>query len=162
LISDPSRTGPFGLPRSVLWGGAVFLAFIVFFAVGLSVGRRPVGDLTQRADRAETAAGDAEARADDLEARLHGQRALALLYQTMVDMDARNFGTANERLTEVVAALDRADRTRLGADAAELEAIRDELAALDIRVATDLAGQRATLSGLAQRLASALGEQARD
>jgi hypothetical protein len=131
---------------------------IVCFTLGFSMGRRPVGELTERTEQSEATAEDAEARAADLEARLHGQRALALLYQTIVEVDARNFGTANERLNEVVASLDRMDRMRLGDRAEALEAIRDDLAALDIRVAADLSVQRSALSGLAQRLSEALGD----
>lgn len=157
MASNPPSTGPFGLPRIVVWAGGVLLLILVSFGAGFAVGRRPIGDLTRRMEQADTRTGETEAQAAELEARLHAHRALALLYQTIVDVDARNFGTANERLDEVVATLDRVDRERLGASGEELGAVRNELEGLDIRVAADLAGQRATLSGLAQRLAVALG-----
>jgi len=128
----------------------VLIVVLVAFGLGFAAGSRPVGDLTQRLEQAEQGAAE-------LEAQMHAQRALALLHQTVVDVDARNFGIANERLSAAVAALDRVDRDRVATDAAELEAIRNELAALDIRVAADLAGQRATLAELIRRLTAALG-----
>ncbi len=150
MSSDPSPRGPFGLPRFVFWGGSVLVFFLVSFAVGFAVGARPVGDLTQRVEQTE-------ARAAAIEARLHAHEALSLLYRTLLDVDARNFGIANERLDAATAALGRVNPEALGTDAAELDALLMELAALDVRVAADLAGQRGMLSGLAQRLAEILG-----
>ncbi|HEX6228769.1 MAG TPA: hypothetical protein VFZ41_04810, partial [Solirubrobacterales bacterium] len=101
---------------------------------------------------------DAEATAARLEARLNAYQGLALLHRTILDLDARNFGTANQRLDAAAATLTRVDEDRLDPGVArELQAVREELAALDLRVAEDLAGQRATLAGLAERLDGALG-----
>jgi hypothetical protein len=105
-----------------------------------------VGELNRRA-------ADAEARAAELDTRLQGYRALSLLHQTIMDLDAQNYGVANTRLDEVVTALGQVGQGAAG----EVEAIRNELAGLDIRLDTDLAGQRATLSDLVRRLAQALG-----
>jgi hypothetical protein len=156
LASDSSSAGPFGVPRFVVRGLGILLLFLVSFAAGFVVGARPVADLTQRVERAGARAEESEGRAAELDARLHAYRALALLHQAIADVDARNFGTANQRLDEVVAALDSVNRELLDTGAEELEAIRNELAEFDVRVAGDLAGQRATLSTLAQRLTEAL------
>lgn len=157
MSSDPSSSGPFGLPRFVFWGGSVLLFFVVAFGVGFAVGTRRIDDITQRMEQAEARAVEREARAAALEARLHAHEALALLYATLLDVDARNFGIANERLDAATAALRRVNPEAFGAGAAELDVLLGELAALNVRVAADLAGQRATLSRLAQRLAEALG-----
>ena len=152
MASDPSPNRPSRLRRFAIWGGGLLL--VLSFIGGLLVGRRPIAALTQRMQQAETRADSAEARFADVDARLQAYRALSLLNQTIVDLDAQNFGVANTRLDEVVAALDRA---RVGAAAGELEAVRNELAGLDIQPSAAPDGQRATLSGLTRRLAAALG-----
>jgi len=147
----------FGLPRPVIWGGGILLLLVISFAMGTFVGSRPVGELTRRVEQADIAAQEGEAREAVLEARLHAHQALSLLHRTMLDMDARNFGTANQRLDDVVAALAQVDRGAFGPDAGSLEDLQRELAELDLRVADDLAEQRRTLSGLVERLVELLG-----
>ena len=158
MSSDSPSRGPFGVPRFVIRGGGVLLMSFVVFAVGFMAGARPIDDLTQRVALAETRAEESDDRAAELDARLHAQRALALLYRAIADVDARNFGTANERLDEVVAALGGVGLAHMNSGAEELEAVRNELAELDIRVAGDLAAQRATLSALVERLTEALSD----
>jgi hypothetical protein len=155
--SQTSSDRLFGLPRSVAWGGGLLLLLLAAFALGLMVGARPIDDLSQRVEQAEAAAQETEAQAAGLEARLHAHRALSLLYRTMLDVDARNFGTANERLDEVAAALAQVNRDAIGPAAEDLEELQRDLGALDIRVADDLAEQRSTLAEFAQRLVELLG-----
>jgi hypothetical protein len=157
MALDSSSSGPSALRRYLIWAGVVLVVLLGSFVAGVAVGRRPVRDLTARVEQAEARADQAEARVADLDARLHAYRALSLLHATVADLDARNFGVANTRLDEVVAALDRVDRERFGAAAEELGTIRNALAGMDVQVATDLADQRTTLTGLARRLAEALG-----
>jgi len=121
------------------------------------VGSRPVEGLSQRLGQAEMAARESGTRVAALEARLHAHRALSLLHRTMLDVDDRNFGTANQRLDDAGAALARVDPDAIGPIAGSLETLRLELVALDLRVADDLAEQRSTLSGLADRLVELLG-----
>ncbi|TVP44810.1 MAG: hypothetical protein EA350_10785 [Gemmatimonadales bacterium] len=152
----PTRTSS-GMPRSAIWGAAALVIVLILLGVGYSLGNRPVADLRERSGQAETRAEASEARVGELEARLEANRSLTLLYRTMLDVDARNFGTANQRLDEAAAALDRVDPDAIGAAADEVEALREELRGLDIRVAEDLAGQRSRVADLARRLAAALG-----
>jgi hypothetical protein len=130
---------------------------LLAFVGGFIVGNRPVGELNQRVATAEATARESVDRVAELEARVHAFRALSLLYMTLVDVDDRNFGIANTRLDQSVSALDQVDPGRIDVDTGELEAIRSELADLDIRVAADLADQRDTLAELARRLAEVLG-----
>lgn len=146
-----------GMPRSAIWGAAALVIVLVLLGVGYALGNRPVADLRERAGQAEMRAESGDARVAELEARLEANRALALLYRTMLDVDARNFGTANQRLDEAAAALDRVDRDAIGGAADEVEALREEMRALDIRVAEDLSGQRSRVEDMARRLAAALG-----
>lgn len=156
MASEPASPGPFGLPRVLVWGGGLLVLFLVGFAIGLMVGAGPVANLTQQVEEAEARAEASEGRMADLEARFNAQRALSLLYRTILDVDARNFGTANERLDRVVEALGRVDRDSFGAGTAELEDLHGELEALDVRVAEDLAQQRGVLVDLAERLRALL------
>lgn len=149
--ADSSSTSPSKpLPRWVTWGGGVLVALLVVFIVGLLVGRGPIAGLTDRAERAE-------ARTAQLEAQLHAQQALSLVYRATLDLDARNFGTANDRLDSAADALARTDAAALQANPAELDALRQEMNAADIRVAEDLAAQRAALSDFARRLVAMMG-----
>jgi hypothetical protein len=145
-----------GLPKPVIWGGGILLLLVISFAMGTFVGSRPVGELTRRVDQADIAAREGQAREAALEARLHAHQALSLLHRTMLDVDARNFGTANQRLDDVVAALAQVDRDAFGPGAGSLDNLQGDLAELDLRVADDLAEQRSTLSGLVERLVELL------
>jgi len=146
-----------GVSRYLVWGGGLLLLLVVSFALGTIVGSRPVENLSQRVEQAEMAARESETRSAALEARLHAHQALSLLHRSMLDMDDRNFGTANQRLDDVVATLARVDPEAIGPAAGSLEALRMELAELDLRVADDLGEQRSTLAGLVQRLVELLG-----
>ncbi|CAN5716727.1 hypothetical protein BH23GEM11_BH23GEM11_08870 [soil metagenome] len=156
MTPETRSSSPSGMPRSAIWGAAALVILFVLLGVGYALGNRPVADLRDRSGQAETRAEASEARVAELEARLDANRGLALLYRTMLDVDARNFGTANQRLDEAAAALDRVDRDAIGPAADEVEALRAELRALDIRVAEDLSGQRGRVEDMARRLAAAL------
>jgi hypothetical protein len=156
MESQPPSPGPSGLPRSVVWGGGLLLLLIVTFIVGWTVGARPIDDLRHGVEQAEARAEASGLIAGELEARLHAHRGLSLLYRTMLDVDARNFGTANQRLDEAAAALAQVDLDAIGPAATELEDLRRELGELDLRVAEDLEEQRSTLAELARRLATVL------
>ena len=145
--------GLFGLPRPVVWVGGLVLLALIFFGVGWMVGAGPIDDLSHDVEQAEARAEASASLAEGLEARLNAHRALSLLYRTMLDVDARNFGTANERLDEAAAALAQVDPNAIGPAGTELEDLRRELGELDIRVAEDLAEQRGVLADLARRLA---------
>ena len=157
--STPGTTGTYassglsGLPRSVAWGGGLLLLALVVFGLGWMMGARPIDDLSRDVEQAETRAEANALLAGGLEARLHAHRALSLLYRTMLDVDARNFGTANQRLDEAATALAQVDPDAIGPSATDLEGLRRELGELDLRVAEDLAEQRSILADLARRLA---------
>ena len=162
MPSDDSSRGPsasperFGLPRPVAWGGGLLLLALVVFGAGWMMGARPIDTLSRSVDQAEARAEANALLAEGLEARLHAHQALSLLYRTMLDVDARNFGTANQRLDDAAAALGRVDHNTLGPTGTDLENLRRELGSLDIPVAEDLAEQRGILAELARRLAAIL------
>jgi hypothetical protein len=155
--SSDSTSGPWGLPRWAAWGIGILAFFIVTFGVGYMAGRAPVGDLGERVVRLEGQSQEAEAQAERLRSEVSAHEALALLYQTMLAVDARNFGIANERLEQVEGALGRTQPELLGIDADAFRSVQADIAAMDVRVAEDLAGQRSTLAALGQRLADLIG-----
>ncbi len=120
---------------------ALGLALLVFL-IGLFVGRGPVGDLQERAEQAET-------HLALMQDHQHMTEAAMLLYRTALDLDARNFGTANDRLDESASVLEL-----VGPAGSEFESLRTSVAAMDINVAQDLAGQRAAVLGFAETLQS--------
>jgi hypothetical protein len=105
-----------------------------------------VGELRERAAMAE-------ARAAAVESRTHAFEALSLLYRTAIDLEARNFGVANDRLEAAATALGRADRATLGADLGDL---RERMAGTNLVVAEDLSTQRTMVLGFARELNEAL------
>lgn len=159
MASDSSSEGPSpsagrsGLPRPVVWAAGLLLLAVVLFGVGWVVGTRPIEDLNRDVEQAEARAEAEALLVQGLEARLDAHRALSLLYRTMLDVDARNFGTANERLDEAAAALARVDPNAIEPAGPELDDLRRELGQFDLRVAEDLAEQRGALEDLARRLA---------
>ncbi len=156
--SGSNRAEVFGLSRRAVLGALGLVAVFILLGVGIAIGRGPVPELRETAREARTAEAAAVDRAETLESRLHGEEALTLLYRALLDVDARNFGIANDRVRTAAERLGAVDVARLGADPEELEAIRDELSTFDIRVAEDLAGQRSRLMTLAERLNRLLGE----
>lgn len=93
----------------------------------------------------ETALAAADARIALLRTRLGVQRALT-------DLDQRNFGLANERLIAAATLLQAADPALLEVDPVALGAVREQLAATSLMVASDLEAQRLGLLELAARL----------
>lgn len=132
----------------LIGGAAALLLILGAFAIGYFQGRSPIGDLQERAEMAETRAATAESRSQLMEA-------LALTYRTVLDLDARNFGTANERLQEGARVLGGVDTPRADTstvDASRLSALQDDMMGMDINVALDLDTQRTRVLGFAERL----------
>lgn len=119
---------------------------LLFFLIGLFVGRSPVGDLRDRTEQAEAGL----ALTQDHQ---HMTEAAMLLYRTALDLDARNFGTADERLDQTAAVLER-----VGVAGSGFDSLRTAVAAMDIVVAQDLAGQRTAVLGFAETLQSLMSD----
>ncbi len=133
-------------------GIALGIALAVFL-VGWFVGKGPVGSLRDRAEQAETSLALMQDHQYMTEAAL-------LLYRTALDLDARNFGTANDRLDEAAAVLDR-----VGVAGTEMESLQSSVTSMDLSVAEDLAGQRQAVLGFAESLQEvmrAMGDAASD
>lgn len=74
------------------------------------------------------------------------------VYRTAVDLDERNFGTANTHLQQAAAHLGNVSGSAGGLDAQKIAALRAELSKTNINVATDLEAQRGKVLRFGQRL----------
>lgn len=140
--------------KRVLWGIVlVIVVGVVLYCVGLTNGR---GDLAavrarynEQVDAAQADAVSARSERDAAQVQLQVARARAMLYSASIALERRNFGTA-QRLAD-----DAADALRPAAGKApgiDVGAVVDDLGKLNITVNPDVATQRATLIGLAERL----------
>jgi hypothetical protein len=120
---------------------------------------------SDRAERIE----EVEAVRSDL-ARSRGELAAAedrirllwarsLLFETAVDLDRRNFGTANQHLRAASQQLEAVRTGPPGMDAAELRALQLSIAETNLNVATDLEVQRAQVMDFLARLDALLPEE---
>ena len=148
--SDAAAGGAAGKAKLILIGVvAVLVLGAILYFVGLQAGRAQLADqaakfgverngLQSQVKTAETARDAARDRAAMMEARAAG-------YRTAIDLDARNFGTANTHLKEAGAALGRV--TKPGT-----ESLRGEIEGTDLNVAVNLSGQRAKVLDFADQL----------
>lgn len=93
------------------------------------------------------------------ETRIALLRARALLFEAALELERRNFGTANERLNAAAARLSALRGEAPGVDSAALEQLRQQIATTDLRVASNLAGQRARVLEFASQIASLLPQE---
>ncbi len=131
--------------------GVMLLVGAILFFVGLLQGKKPLPELEQRTQAAEAVL----AQAQD-EARLW--QALALIYRASSDLDARNFGTANEHLHAAARALDGLHAT----DGPGVDELRRLMAETDLTVAENLEAQRARVLSYARELDAHIGEATSD
>ena len=148
--SDNSATGAGSKAKLFLVGALVVLILgAVLYFVGLQSGRAQLSaqaakfdvernGLNSKVTTAETARDAALDRAAMMEAR-------AALYRTAIDLDARNFGTANTHLKEAATALGRVKIP-------DTSQLRSAIEATDLNVAVNLGGQRTQVLGFAEQL----------
>ena len=148
--SDAPATGAGNKAKLYLIGALVVLVLgAILYFVGLQSGRAQLATqaakfeverngLNSKVTTAETARDAALDRAALMESR-------AALYRTTIDLDARNFGTANTHLKEAASALGRVKNP-------DTSKLRSAIEATDLNVAVNLGGQRATVLGFADQL----------
>ena len=128
--------------------GVMLAVGLILFFVGLMQGKKPIPDLEERAALAE-------ARLASTQDEVRLQKALALTYRSALDLDARNFGTANDHLQLAARALDGLDLT----DGTEVDELRRLMTETNINVAEDLEGQRARVVSYAQELSDLIAQR---
>lgn len=141
LMAELPATRSGRLQQALIALALLLVVAVVFYFVGRAQGRGPVPVLEQRAAEAEAGVAAVHDRARLAEA-------LALTYRTTLDLDARNFGIANEHLHAAAAALDGLS----GVDGTAVDELRRRMAETDLAVAADLAAQRAQVLAFAEEI----------
>ena len=148
--SSDAPAGAGGKIKLYLIGAAVVLVLgAILYFVGLQSGKAQLATqkakfgverngLQSQVKTAETARDAARDRSAMMETR-------AALYRTAIDLDERNFGTANDHLKEAATALGRVKTP-------DTSALVQEIGATDLNVAVDLSGQRTKVLGFAEQL----------
>jgi len=156
LSTEGARDGnnaPATKNRLLWWmGGALALALVLFFT-GFALGRGGLNEARTELRRART---DYDARlksaqTDTEQARSNLASAQALnrlliargyLYRAAVQIGRRNFGTAQNDLERATLLIQQADANAAGVDAGAVSRLQESVAGLNLRVTTDVAGQR--------------------
>ena len=134
------------------------LAGALYF-VGLMQGRSQVSALETEVEQAEAEVAQMQARLAFAEDRSRMMNALALIYQTALDLDARNFGTANQRLQEAGTLLERVS-TAAAEDREGFADLARDVKSTNLQVAANLRQQRALVFGFGQRLSALIPAEA--
>ena len=152
-VVNSSSTSPAESPnkfKSYLIGaGIVLLLGAILYFVGLQSGKSQLAsqkaafDMERNGLQSKVTSAESERvvalnRAAMMEAR-------AALYRTAIDLDARNFGTANTHLKEAASALGNVQHPGVAP-------LRDQISATDLNVAVNLGEQRVSVLNFAEQL----------
>lgn len=119
-------------------------------------------DRQERIEEVEAARSDLAGAREELAAaedRIRLLWARSLLFETAVDLDRRNFGTANEHLRAASQQLEAVQTGPPSMDATGLRALQRSIAETNLNVATDLEVQRAQIMDFLARLDALLPEE---
>jgi hypothetical protein len=134
----------------------IIVAAIVLFAIGWWRGgaapKAQVEQLTTELSESRDSTTAAQRQRDQARAGMTLREAQVALLQANMELDRRNFGTANEHIERAGERLATIDAATLTLDEARLEALREELAHTNLNLATDLAEQRSHLNRLAAEI----------
>lgn len=156
-MKSPSSSGaPTGVPAKgdkikiyLIGALVVFVLGVILYFIGLMAGKTQMAaqeakfgvernGLQSQVKTAETARDAALDRSAMMETR-------SALYRTAIDLDARNFGTANNHLKEAATAL-------ASVKGSDTSALQQEISATDLNVAVNLGDQRKKVLDFAEQL----------
>lgn len=132
------------------------IAALALYFLGRSSGSSRVADVEQQRNATLAELSEVEQRAARAENRSHMFQSLARLYRTALDLEERNFGTANRRLQEAASALQSVQSAE---EQQQIEQLRREIAGTDLNVAVDLEDQRERILGFANDLSDLIPEE---
>jgi hypothetical protein len=151
-----------GLARILIVVVGVVVVAVALYAFGAQKGRAQLE--TQRVDFEErlASAGRALTSAEQRLAVLRNVKALQqaeiALFESAVELDRRNFGTANEHIRKAGTLLARIEDPAGGLSLEQIALLGEDIGLLDINVAVNLEDQRARVLGLAARLRDLIPE----
>lgn len=138
--------------KTILIGIVIAIVIAIgLFATGYIKGRAPVSTLQSQLAQRDAQLLISQNRSYLMEAR-------AALYHTAIDLDQRNFGTANSRLQEAAGALENVKQDSSTIDMEKITQLRSDITAMNINVAVDLENQRKHVLDLASQLNALMGE----
>ncbi len=145
-------------------GAALALALGAFLYFGGRSQERSLaaGERAERIGEVEAAQGElAQARAQLAlaEDRIRLLRARSLLFETALDLERRNFGTANQHLSAAAEALRAVRAGGPEMDIQGLQALQRDVEGTNLNVATDLQVQRAQVLDFLTRLDALLPDE---
>ena len=158
---EPPPKGRSPLRPLVILIGIVAVA-IALYAFGAGQGRSQLdaqrAEFEERLATAEHALSKAEGQLAIVMNVKNLQEAEVALLRGAVEIDRRNFGTANEHVRKSGVILDRIRDPAGGVSLEEIQLLREDVAQLDINVAVNLEDQRMHVLGLAGRLRDLIPE----
>ena len=151
-MNSPTETPAKGgnkLKTYAIGAGVVLLLGAILYFVGLQAGKSQLAAQEAKfgveRNGLQSQLATANAERDAARSRASLMEARGALYRTAIDLDARNFGTANTHLSEAATALDRVQSP-------DVSALAGEIKGTDLNVAVDLGGQRDKVIGFATQL----------
>lgn len=152
-----SRSTRSQLNKPLLFGvGAIVVLGIGLYLGGLFQGRGQLAtqkvQYEQRIKTAQSELQDARKQLNTAQNRSLLMQARAALYRTAVDLDRRNFGTANRHLREAAEVLGKVNDSSGSLDVEQISQLHSSTAEMDINVAADLEEQRTRVLDLAMQL----------
>lgn len=109
-------------------------------------------ELTARIDAVAAERNQATAALVAAQTQIGLLRARSLLFETALDLERRNFGTANSRLAAAAQQLAAVPADSAAVGVPGVEDLREAIANTDLRVAADIAVQRARVLGFIEQL----------
>lgn len=135
--------------RIAIFVGIGVIAALALYFLGRSAGSSRVADIEQQHNATLAELSETEQRATRAENRSRMFQSLARLYRTALDLEERNFGTANRRLQEAASALQGVQSAE---NQQQIVQLRQDIAGTDLNVAVDLEDQRERILTFAERL----------
>lgn len=142
----------------------ISLVIAVLIAIGLFVagfvkGRAQTTNLNTQISSLQNQLSQAQTQLADSQNNGFLLRARAALYHTAIDLDERNFGTANDRLIEAADALGKVTQGSGNIDTNAIAKLRSSISAMNINVAVNLEDQRTQVLNFASQLSSLMGDK---
>ncbi|MEO6908957.1 MAG: hypothetical protein ABI210_13810 [Abditibacteriaceae bacterium] len=140
-------------------GKVLFISLII--AILIAIGLYVAGLMKGRAEVSvlQSQLTQAQAHLAISQNQQYLMQADAALYHTAIDLDQRNFGTANDRLKEAADALGKVTQDSTNLNLAGIAQLRSSITALNINVAVNLEDQRTQVLTIAMRLDNLIGDK---
>ncbi|MDH7569739.1 MAG: hypothetical protein QHJ73_09150 [Armatimonadota bacterium] len=160
--STPQKNWWAGVKRAVRNLAILLAALAVAFGLGYYRGRAQLAavrsESVAQVQSAEGRAADTHRALQAAQASAALARACTALYQAVLSLDERNFGTADTHLRQAAAHLGAVDAGALPVDVARLQALQREVEGTSVSLGADLSAQRAALAAMAERAAALMEE----